>query len=594
MRLIRNLLRFDPRIARELKAQRRTIVLGLACAIGTSLLTAGTIPLVNIAVDMIKNLSDGTGDKNAELQRLAVLSGVFVAIFGIKYFFTRGQMWYISQSAALMILDLRIRLFEKLQRLPISYFNSKRAGEIQSVLTNDVGVYQSAVMIIRDAIDGPVKAVAAVVTIIVISYELALVSLLFVPVLAYVINRNGRKMKAAQAQVQDDTARMIAMTTEALQGTRVVKAFAAEERMGEAYQEHVEQTYRSTMKAVGRLASLRPLVELIGAVALGIVLFICGWLAVHAGLTVGNVAALIYAMDVINQGFRTMGYANNTYNQVVAATDRIYREILDVPEDQADDPSARTLASVQGRIEFREVSFTYPDGTQALNNVSFVIEPGQSLALVGPSGSGKSTIADLLLRFYEPTEGQILLDGVDVRELKASWLRGLMGVVPQQTFLFAGTISENIRLGAPEATDQEVMAAAHAAHVDVIVEQLPDRYEATVGESGVGLSGGERQRVAIARAIVRKPTILLLDEATSALDAVSEKHVQEALEEIMPGRTTLLIAHRLTTAARADQILMLGRGKVIEQGSHAGLMAQDGAYAAMYRAFNSGLISEVG
>lgn len=569
-------------------------MLGLACAIGTSLLTAGTIPLVNIAVDMIKNLSDGTGDKNAELQRLAVLSGVFVAIFGIKYFFTRGQMWYISQSAALMILDLRIRLFEKLQRLPISYFNSKRAGEIQSVLTNDVGVYQSAVMIIRDAIDGPVKAVAAVVTIIVISYELALVSLLFVPVLAYVINRNGRKMKAAQAQVQDDTARMIAMTTEALQGTRVVKAFAAEVRMGEAYQEHVEQTYRSTMKAVGRLASLRPLVELIGAVALGIVLFICGWLAVHAGLTVGNVAALIYAMDVINQGFRTMGYANNTYNQVVAATDRIYREILDVPEDQADDPSARTLASVQGRIEFREVSFTYPDGTQALNNVSFVIEPGQSLALVGPSGSGKSTIADLLLRFYEPTEGQILLDGVDVRELKASWLRGLMGVVPQQTFLFAGTISENIRLGAPEATDQEVMAAAHAAHVDVIVEQLPDRYEATVGESGVGLSGGERQRVAIARAIVRKPTILLLDEATSALDAVSEKHVQEALEEIMPGRTTLLIAHRLTTAARADQILMLGRGKVIEQGSHAGLMAQDGAYAAMYRAFNSGLISEVG
>lgn len=583
-------MKFDPRIARELKAQRRTIALGLACAVGTSLLTAATIPLVNIAVDMVKNLSDRTGDTNAELQRLAMLSGLFVVIFCIKYGFTRGQMWYISKAAALMILDLRIRLFEKLQRLPISYFNLKRAGEIQSVLTNDVGVYQSAVMIIRDAIDGPVKAVAAVVTIVVISYELALVSLLFVPILAYVINRNGRKMKVAQAQVQDDTARMIAMTTEALQGTRVVKAFAAEERMGETYESHVKQTYDSTMKAVGRLASLRPLVELIGAIALGIVLLICGWLAVNAGLTVGNVAGLIYAMDVINQGFRTMGYANNTYNQVLAATERIHREILDVPEDESDDPSAKTLDQVQGRIEFREVSFAYPDGTPALDHVSFVIEPGQSLALVGPSGAGKSTIADLLLRFYEPSSGQILLDGVDVRELKASWLRGLMGVVPQQTFLFAGTIADNIRLGTPEADDRAIADAAHAAHVDVFVNELPERYGATIGESGVGLSGGERQRVAIARAIVRKPKILLLDEATSALDAVSEKHVQEALEEIMPGRTTLMIAHRLTTAARADKILMLRGGKVLEHGSHRELMERDGAYAAMYRAFNSGLL----
>lgn len=590
MRLIRIFTKFDPRIARELKAQRRTIVLGLACAIGTSLLTAATIPLVNIAVDMIKNLSDRQGDPTEELRRLGMLSAGFVGLFALKYGFTRGQMWYISKAAALMILDLRVRLFDKLQRLPISYFNSKRSGEIQSVLTSDVGVYQSAVMIIRDAIDGPVKATAAVVSIVIISYELALVSLLFVPILAFVINRNGRKMKVAQAQVQDDTARMIAMTTEALQGTRVVKAFAAEERVGDTYRQHVRQTYESTMRAVGRLASLRPLVELIGAVALGIVLFICGWLAVNAGLTVGNVAALIYAMDVINQGFRTLGYANNTYNQVVAATDRIYREILDVPEDESEDHKLRTLDRVEGRIEFRDVSFTYPDGTQALSNVSFVIEPGQSLALVGPSGSGKSTIADLLLRFYEPTSGQILLDGVDLRELRRNWLRGLMGVVPQNTFLFAGTIADNIRMGNPSATDGEIAEAAHAAHVDVFVNDMPARFDSSVGESGVGLSGGERQRVAIARAIIRKPQILLLDEATSALDAVSEKHVQQALEEIMPGRTTLMIAHRLTTAARANRILMLRGGQVVEFGSHRELMDRDGAYAAMYRAFNSGLI----
>lgn len=571
------------------------MILGLLCVVGTSLLTAATIPLVQVAVDMIKGLSDQKGDSAEELRRLGMLSASFVGLFSLKYGLTRGQTWYISKAAALMIMSLRLRLFEKLQRLPISYFNSKRSGEIQSVLTNDVGVYQSAVMIVRDSIDGPIKAIGAIVAIIVMSYELALVALCFVPILAFVINRNGRKMKAAQAQVQDDFARMIAMTTEALQGTRVVKAFAAEERVFSTYVTHVQKTYESTMRAVARLATLRPLVELIGAVALGVVLFICGWLAVNSGLTVGDVAALIYAMDVINQGFRTLGYANNTYNQVVAATDRIYREILDVPEDEAEDHSKRTLDQVAGRIEFRNVSFTYPDGTQALSGVSFEIEPGQSLALVGPSGSGKSTIADLLLRFYEPTEGQILLDGVDIRELRAGWLRSLMGVVPQNTFLFAGTITENIRMGNPSASDAELTEAAHAAHVDVFVNDLPDRYETLLGEAGVGLSGGERQRVAIARAIIRKPRILLLDEATSALDAVSEKHVQEALEEIMPGRTTLMIAHRLTTAARADRILVLRSGQVIEYGSHRELTDRDGAYATMYNAFNSGLIEgEVG
>lgn len=571
------------------------MILGLLCVVGTSLLTAATIPLVQIAVDMIKGLSDQKGDASEELRRLAILSASFVGLFVLKYGLTRGQTWYISKAAALMIRDLRVRLFEKLQRLPISYFNSKRSGEIQSVLTNDVGVYQSAVMIVRDSIDGPIKAIAAIIAIIIMSRELALVALMFVPVLAFVINRNGRKMKVAQAQVQDDFATMIAMTTEALQGTRVVKAFAAEEQVGKTYLDHVSRTYDSTMRAVARLATLRPLVELIGAVALGVVLFLCGWLAVNSGLTVGDVAALIYAMDVINQGFRTLGYANNTYNQVMAATDRIYREILDVPEDQSEDASMRTLDPVRGRIEFQNVGFVYPDGTQALDRVSFVIEPGQSLALVGPSGSGKSTIADLLLRFYEPSEGQILLDGTNLNELRASWLRSLIGVVPQSTFLFAGTIADNIRMGKFTATDAEIAEAGQAAHVDVFINDLAEGYDVTVGEGGVGLSGGERQRVAIARAIVRKPMILLLDEATSALDAVSEEHVQQALEEIMPGRTTLMIAHRLTTAARADQILMMRNGQIIEAGSHRELMDRNGAYAAMYRAFNSGLLDgEVG
>lgn len=537
---------------------------------------------------MVNKIVEAIGNK--DLNTLGWLSLLVIVIFGVKYWFTRGQTWYLSKAAALMISDLRVRLFEKLQRLPVSYFNEKRAGAIQSVLTNDVNVYQNAVMIVRDSIDGPVKAIGAVIAVIAMSWQLALVSMLFVPVLAFVINRNGRKMKAASAQVQDDIANLIAMTTEALSGTRVVKAFNAEDQMRQSYRDHVEASYNSQMKAVARLASLRPLVELIGAVALAVVVYICGLLAVHTGFTVGKMAALIYALDVINQGFRTLGYANNTYNQVLAATDRMYNEVFDAPEDPVDASGTLEPESVQGRLEFRNVSFAYPDGTVALEDVSFVIEPGTSLALVGPSGAGKSTIADLLLRFYRPTSGQILLDGVDISTLSARWLRSHIGVVPQQTFLFAGSVADNIRMGAPDASNEEVAEAAKAAHADVFVERLPQRFDTVLGEQGTGLSGGERQRVAIARAIVRKPEILLLDEATSALDAESEKVVQEALEEIMRSRTTLFIAHRLTTAARADRILMLRRGKVLETGSHRELMEQGGAYATMYAAFTSGVM----
>jgi ABC-type multidrug transport system fused ATPase/permease subunit len=315
-------------------------------------------------------------------------------------------------------------------------------------------------------------------------------------------------------------------------------------------------------------------------------------MAFHGQLQVEDLGALLLALDIVNQGFRSYGSVNNTYGQVQAASQRIYDEILDVPEPRDDEPGAKTIESPTGHLEFRNVGFHYPDGTPALHNVSFVLEPGKSLALVGPSGAGKSTIADLVLRFYDPTEGQILFDGVDIRELKSSWLRSQIGVVPQQTFLFAGSIRDNILLGAPEASEPAMKAAAVAAHVGAFVDLIPEGYDTELGERGVRVSGGEMQRIAIARALVRKPTLLLLDEATSNLDAVSEKAVQEALDEVMTQRTTLFIAHRLTTAARADTIAMMRKGELIECGSHRELMAKGGAYAAMYCAFNSGVLDD--
>jgi len=573
----------DPRIKAELKKQRKPIVQGLVCVVITALLAAGMVPVIKWGIAAVQH---------KDLLTLAWLSALVVAIFAAKYWFTRGQTYYLSKAAALLTSDLRLRIFNKLERLPVSFFNEKRSGVIQSVITNDVGLYQNAVMIVRDSIDGPIRAIAAFAWVLVIQWQLAVVAIIFVPVLATVIQKNGKRMRIAQGDVQRDIAELQGMTQEALYGMRVIKAFSAEERVAKSYEVLVRNSYLSQMFAVKRLASLRPMVELIGAVALAVVLLICGWLAKNAALTVADIAAVLYAMDTINSGFRTLGYVNNTYNQVQAAADRIYGEVLNQPEEFIDQHDSKTLAQVKGRIEFRNVSFTYPDGTQALRNVSFAIEPGTSLALVGPSGAGKSTIADLLLRFYDPTEGDVLLDGENIRNLKLNWLRAQIGVVPQQTFLFAGTIADNIRLGAPDATDEELDAAARAAHADGFISQLPDRFQAQLGESGIGLSGGERQRVAIARAIVRKPKLLLLDEATSSLDAVSEKAVQEALDEIMHQRTTLFIAHRLTSAARADRILMLNRGEIVESGSHSELMRRNGAYAGMYHAFSSGVLDE--
>ncbi len=573
--------RFDERLTRELRTHRRTIVQGLVCSGVASALTAALVPFVKLILEAVR---DGA------VVQLNWLSLGVIVLFAVKYWFTRGQVYYLSKAAAMLTSQLRVRLFRKLQALPISFFNERRAGAIQSVLTNDVNVYQSAVSVVRDAIDGPVKIVLGCGMIIYIQWQLSIAALLMLPVLALVVQRNGRKMRAAQTDVQDDLGHLTAMMQESLQGTRVVKSFSAEERVAGQFEGLVQRSLASQLVAVRRIATLRPTVELIGAVALAIVVLLCGQLVARGQIAVPDLAAFIMGLDVINQGAKNLGSLNQTLAQVQAASDRIYREVLDVPEQRLEDPSAAVPTEVRGHIEFRNVSFAYPDGTQALSGVSFTIEPGTSLALVGPSGSGKSTIADLMLRFYDPTEGQILFDGVDIRELQIGWLRSQIGVVPQQTFLFAGSIADNIRLGAPNATDAEVAEAAGMAHASGFIDAMPLRYDTELGERGVRVSGGEMQRIAIARALVRKPTMLLLDEATSSLDAHSEKAVQEALEEVMRGRTTLFIAHRLTSAARADRILMLRRGEVLEQGTHRELNERNGAYAAMYRAFSSGVM----
>lgn len=620
--------RIDPRLASELRKQRRAILAGLACVLVAAVLQVSTIELTKRSLERVEVLSvlaqaqrsgkgmgsseqskandrarnaaskaaqavreHGTPDRArvASLGLLAWLCVGVVGVFGARYWFTRGQFYYLSLAANRLSADLRKRMVAKLLRLPVSYHGQKRVGAVQSVLTNDVNVFQNAVGIIRDSIDGPVKVIGALGYLIWFQPRLALVAALMIPAMVAIIQRNSRKMKIAQRTVQEDLSTVSAVTQETLSGTRVVKAFGAEARVEGRYGDLVEKSFRSQMVAAKRTASLRPTVELIGAVALALFVYVSGVLASRNELGVSDIAALALALDQVNQGFRSIANIFNTMAGVQSAVDRIYTEVLAVPEAH-EATGTRELANPVGKLEFRNVSFTYPDGTKALRDVSFTLEAGTSLALVGPSGAGKSTIADLVLRFYDATDGQILFDGVDVRELKPEWLRSQIGVVPQQTFLFAGTIEDNLRLGAPLATEAEIQSALRQAHADAFTAELASREESELGERGARLSGGQMQRVAIARALLRRPTLLLLDEATSALDAESEKAVTEALGEVMSTRTTLFIAHRLTTAARADRILVLSRGEVVEVGSHTELMAAGGAYSGLFRAFSQGVL----
>jgi subfamily B ATP-binding cassette protein MsbA len=361
------------------------------------------------------------------------------------------------------------------------------------------------------------------------------------------------------------------------------------------YQDNVDTSFKSQMRAARRFAQLKPMVELIGAVSLATILYVCGHMARAGTLQISQIVALTFALDVINQGFRSLSNVSNTLSSVQAAADRIYGEILDQPDEESTLGKGRVLENVQGRIAFENVEFSYPDGTQALNSVSFLIEPGTSLALVGPSGAGKSTIADLLLRFHDPSSGRITLDGVDIRELDLQWLRSQFGVVPQQTFLFAGTIEDNLKLSRQNATEAELREATRIAHANGFIDASTHGLQTVLGERGAKVSGGEAQRLAIARALVGNPKLMLLDEATSNLDAESERAVTEAMDEVMVGRTTILIAHRLTTAMRASDILVLRKGAVIESGKPQELVQRQGVFSDMWRTFNHGMIEgEVG
>jgi ATP-binding cassette, subfamily B, bacterial MsbA len=520
-----------------------------------------------------------------QLRRLDHYGLMVVWVFLAKGVFAFGQVYLISNVAQRLAMRIRNQVFEHLQSMSLSFFEARKTGQLMAAITADVPVIQNCFTTgIMDSIGAPLVILGGMAILFTSNWRLALVSFLVMPAMAAFIVGAGRRMRRHTASMQMTLSDISDLAAETLAAIRVVKSFAMERHESDRFARRSWEAFRSIMRGTRVRAVLAPIVELLGALGVTLVLWYGGRQVAQGEMTVGDLGKFIVILNLVGANARNLGNINLNLQQARAAAERIFG-LLDVQPEIQDRPDAIELTRVEGEVLFEDVSFAYAGGSHVLHDLSFTLYPGQMGALVGESGAGKSTIANLIPRFYDVGAGAVLIDGHDVRDVRVQSLRRLIGIVPQETILFAGTVRENIAYGRPDAADTDIEAAARAANAAEFIERLPDGYQTVVGERGVKLSGGQRQRIAIARAILKDPRILILDEATSALDSHSERLFQEALDKLMVNRTTLVIAHRLSTVRNADVILFLKDGRVVEQGGHDELIALGGHYARSYSQF---------
>jgi subfamily B ATP-binding cassette protein MsbA len=572
------------RLLAYLKPHRPALAMGLLCAAGV----AGITALLSYAVRLtINNMAQG------EVGRLNFVCIVVVFVFLIQALLTYWQTYFLSLVTQRITTELRDQIFAHLHSLSLSFFNRRRTGAIMSTLTSDVRVIQEATMSIRDIVAAPLTVIASAVLLLWLSWRLTLAAVILVPLMGFVIQRIGKRIRRISDTVQEKMADISTITEETLAGVRIIKSFATESHEIDRFSEVNEQTFNAVIKGEKRRAQLRPIISFLGALGIAMVFFLAGnevaynekLRALHQAplsrMDGGGLAMFIILLQNLARAISDLGGINNTRQQALSAANRIFTEVLDQETEVAEKPNAKPMPLIEGHVQFNEVSFSYGDGPSVLTDITFEVKPGEVVALVGLSGAGKSTVVDLIPRFYDVTQGSITIDGVDVRDVTLVSLRRQIGIVPQETWLFAGTLRDNIAYGRRDATDEQIQNAAYAANA-YFIDGMPEKFETVVGERGVRLSGGERQRIAIARAILMDPRLLILDEATSSLDASSEALVQEALDQLMRGRTTIVIAHRLSTILNADRILAMENGRIVESGTHAELLAKGGLYSTLY------------
>ena len=528
-----------------------------------------------------KYLIDGVIIHHREdlLLKIVTVAGIATAI-GAATDYALAQI--LGLAAQRSITDLRLKIQQHVQRLPVSYFDSTKTGIVVSRVMNDAeGIRNLVGTGLIQMIGGLVTAVIAIGILFYLSAKLALIILcavVFFAVVLYFAFKTARPMFKKRSEA---SSQITGRLTESIAGIRIVKAYKAEKHEARVFAHGAHELLRlvqGTMRVISGVGALSTF--LVGVV--GIVVMVIGGRQVLAGqMTVGGLISFTLYLGLVIGPVVQIVSIGTQLSEAFAGLERM-REILNVTTEDAEDPGRRHVPEIQGSVEFRDVSFEYTPGVPVLKDINFVAPSGTSVALVGPSGSGKSTLIALVAAFHRPTTGQVIVDGLDLNNIRLNDYRGHIGLVPQDSFLFADTIAINIRLGNPHATKDEVARAAKIAHVDEFAEKFNEGYETIVGERGVKLSGGQKQRVAIARAIVADPEILILDEATSSLDSESEALIQDGLNQLMKGRTTFVIAHRLSTIRKADQILVLDGGRIVERGTHDHLMSLRGRYRSLY------------